>query len=309
MAVAPDGRGIDRSSQTDGPPATPAKPAWPPPRPEIASDASQPEFLGELDGADLLRRPGKRGAAVGELDVEVAAGEVHRDRALAPAVGYRGRGGRDGARAGGERLPRPALPDPDCDLVRAVDLDELHVGASREALVLLDERAQAQKLGSVRVAADDGVRVPDRHRRELDRLAADVDRLRLAHLDLAHLLLHFTVAAQPGADDALPDEDPDPVVSAAPREPAGGDARTVAGELGDGSVRVPDHDFSRVAVGRDHLEDPVRADTEVVVADALDVLRVQRDVELRPLHEQVVVPQTVPFRESHPRARPEGDRR
>ena len=154
--------------------------------------------------------------------------------------------------------------------------------------------------------ADDSVRVPDRHRRELERFAADFNRLGLADVDLAHFLLDLAVAAYLRGDDARADEDRDPVAARAPCEPAGRDPRAVPGKFRHRAVGVPDHDLGSVVVGRDHFEDPVGADAEVVVADPLDALRRQRNGQLRPLHEQVVVPETVPFRESHPRARPEG---
>ena len=129
------------------------------------------------------------------VDLQVAAGQVHGHRALAPAVGDAGRAGRDRARARRERLPRPALPDADGDVVLAVHPDELDVRAFREALVVLDQRAEPQQLGAVGMPPDDGVRVADRDRRQLDLLAVDVDRLGLADLDGTHLLLDLALAA------------------------------------------------------------------------------------------------------------------
>src|SRR5258705_13952324 len=89
-AQSPVEERIDRSVQTDAR----AKLA----RPEIgiASDASQPELLGELDRADLLGRPRQRRLPVTELHQQITTCEVHRHRALAPAVG-------DAGRAGGNR--------------------------------------------------------------------------------------------------------------------------------------------------------------------------------------------------------------
>src|SRR5205814_652600 len=119
-----------------------------------------------------------------------------------------------------------------------------------------------------------------------------------------HLLLDLAVAAKLRVDHARPDEDRDPVAPGPAREPARSDAGAVPGQLGDGAVGVPDHDLGGVTVDGDDLEDAIRPDAEVVVADLLDPLTRQRNVELRPLREQVVVAETVPFRESHPPVRP-----
>src|SRR4051812_1848608 len=181
----------------------------------------------------------------------------------------------------------------------AVDAYELDVRPLGEALVMLDERAEAQQLGAVGQPLDDGMRVPDRHRRELYLLAVHLDRLRRGHLDLAHPLLDFTLASQPCRDEPRPDQDAPLVGAGAAGEPACGDPRAVAGELRDRAVRVPDHDLGRVAVRRDDFQNPVRADAEVVVADALDRLRRQRSVELGLLDEQVVVAEPVPLGELH----------
>ena len=59
----------------------------------------------------------------------------------------------DGARARRERLPRPALPDADGRLARRVDADELDVRARREALVVLDERPEAEQFVATRARA------------------------------------------------------------------------------------------------------------------------------------------------------------
>ena len=66
----------------------------------------------ELDGADLLGRAGEQRVPVVKLYAQVAAREVHRDRALAPAVCNRRGARRDGARPGGERLPAPRSHTP-----------------------------------------------------------------------------------------------------------------------------------------------------------------------------------------------------
>src|SRR6185312_12531369 len=93
------------------------------------------------------------------------------------------RGGcdRDGARAGRRRLPHAALPDARGDLTVIVDARDLDVRAVREAGMRLEQRPDARKL--VRVALDDGVRVPDDDGRELD----PVNGFLWPDLDLAHV--------------------------------------------------------------------------------------------------------------------------
>ena len=116
-------------------------------------------------------------------------------------------------------------------------------------------------------------------------------------------------AAHARDDLARPDGDDDLVGAAPAREPAGGDARPVAGELGRRAVRVPDDDLGARPVGGEHLEDPVGADADVVVAEPADERRLEREADLSPLDEQVVVAEPVPLRESHRRPRPEDDPR
>ena len=126
----------------------------------------------ELDPADLLGRAGQMCATVRiQLDVEVATCEVHGDRALAPAVRDRSGSTGDGARAGGKRLPRPALPDSDAELVIAVDPHELDVRALGKTWMVLDQRSELQQVGAVGFPPDDRMWIPDRDRRELDLFA------------------------------------------------------------------------------------------------------------------------------------------
>ena len=54
---------------------------------------------------------------------------------------------------------------------------------------------------------------------------------------------------------------------------------------------------AREPVCGDHLEDAVRADPEVVVAEPADEIRRERRADLVPLDEQIVVAEPVPFRE------------
>src|SRR3954453_11011038 len=265
----------------------------------IASHASQRKLLRELDGADLLRRSRQPCLAVPQLDPQVAPREVDLNGALAPSVRDGRRAGGDGARARGERLPRPALPDADSDVVSAVDAHELDVRSLGEALVRLDERAEAQQLRALGVAADDRVRVADRDGRQLDAFALDGDRLGLADLDSPHLLLDLAAAAHRRRHLPRPYDDSHLVAAAAAREPACRDTRPVPGELRRGAVGVPDHDLGAVTVGGDDLEDAVGADAEVVVADPAHALLGQRRRQIGPLQEQVVVAEAVPFRELH----------
>ena len=132
--------------------------------------------------------------------------------------------------------------------------------------VILDQRAQAEELVALRLAADDCMRVADRDRHEFDALVADVDRLRLPHLDRANVHLDLLAVAHRGDDLARPDGDPHLAGAATTGEPARRDPRSVAGELGGRAVRVPDHDLGAIAVRSRHLDDAVGADAEVVVA-------------------------------------------
>src|SRR3954462_7900339 len=99
--------------------------------------------LDELDAADFFGRAGERRAPFGvQLHEQLAAGQVDADGAFAPAVDDGGCGGGDGARAGGQRLPRAPLPPADCQVMGAVDSDELHVRALRKPAVTLDARPE-----------------------------------------------------------------------------------------------------------------------------------------------------------------------
>ena len=190
----------------------------------------------------------------------------------------------------------------------AVDSYELDVRPLRKPLVVLDRRPEPEELVVLGRVPDDRVRVADRNRDHLVLLAVDLERFPLPHLDLAHLRLDLLPVAHRRDDVAGPDADPDAVEPVTPGQPAGGDSRAVSGQFGGRSVRVPDHDLRRVAVRRQDLDDPVGADTEVVVADLLHPLGRQRQGKLSPLDQQVIVAEPVPLRELHPRPRPEGDR-
>ena len=250
--------------------------------------------------ADLLGRPGQARLAARELDQEVPAGEMDGHGALAPAVRRRGRAHGDGARAGGERLPRSPLPDADRELVRAVHADELDVCALREALVRLDERAEPQQLGASGSRRMTACGLPT-ETGVSSTCSPSTEIVSGSPTSTAPMSVSTSTPSRiRAATSRGPTRDPDLVRAATPREPARGNAGAVAGELSRRAVRIPDHDLGPVAVGRDHLEDPVGANAEVVVADAPDLLGRERCREPFPLHEQVVVPEPVPLRELHP---------
>ena len=51
----------------------------------------------------------------------------------------------------------------------------------------LDARPEPSQLTALGLAADDGVRVADRHRRELNPLVAEIEQLTRPHLDLSDI--------------------------------------------------------------------------------------------------------------------------
>ena len=194
-------------------------------------------------------------------------GMLDGDRALAPAVRHRCGRGRDRARAGGARLAGPALPDEHGQLVRTVDPDELDVRPLREALVALDQRAEPEEVVATRVEPDDCVRVPDGHRRELDPLIAELDRLGLPHLDLSDPHRDRAVVADRRRVGAAGDADRHLRRPRRGAQPGRRDPAPVAGELRDRAVGVPDHDLGLRSVRADHLDDAVRADAVADVAE------------------------------------------
>src|SRR5438132_1378871 len=118
---------------------------------------------------------------------------MHVDRALTPAVRACGRSRCDRARARGQRLPGSALPDGEREVMLPVDADELDVRPLRKAGVPLDPRAEPPQLLLLGLAPDDGMRISDRDGREVHALVAEVERLRLPHLDLADVDLDLPV--------------------------------------------------------------------------------------------------------------------
>src|SRR5688572_32184689 len=115
--------------------------------------------FGQLTFADLLGRPDEcEPVLLVEFDAQLAPGHVDGYRALAPAVRDRSRCDRDGARAGGGRLPRSALPDQCGDIVRAVDAYQLNVRALREAVARLDPGSEPEQVCPNQGRAYDRVR-------------------------------------------------------------------------------------------------------------------------------------------------------
>lgn len=131
--------------------------------------------------------------------------------------------------------------------------------------------------------------VADRDDSDLHAFRRELESLRLPHVDSPDVQLHEPIPDARGIPPAS-NGDSHLVGLVAPREPGGGDARTVAGELRPRPVWIPDRDL--VPVDR---EDAVRADAVPDVAEQLH----QIGVGLL-LNEQVAVAQRVPLRKSHP---------
>src|SRR5215213_9683679 len=205
---------------------------------------------------DALRRSRQPRPLSVQAHVQLAAGEGDDDRALT----VRRRRYGHGARPRRARLPHPALPHARGHAPRRVDARDLDVRPLRKARVPLEQRPDAWKV--VRIADDDGVRVPDVHRDEVDPL----DALRPQDLD-RELLLDPSVGGPARDDFALADAH----ARALGAEPGCNDPRRVPGHLGGGAVGVPDDDVGPVVAVRDDLGDAVR------IADAApDTLRIER---------------------------------
>lgn len=158
----------------------------------------------------------------------------------------------------------------------------------------LEQRPEPQQLLAVGVTPDDGVRIAHGDAGELDPLIAELDRLRLVHLDRPDLEPDLRTMDCPCV---LPprDRDGDLHSARAFRKPGGGNARAVTGELGHRSVRVPDHDLGSRSGGRDDLEDTVGTEPVANVTESRDLLGVERAAELSLIDEQVAVAERVPF--------------
>ncbi len=147
-----------------------------------------------------------------------------------------------------------------------------------------------------RVALDDRVRVADVDRDEAD----PFDLLGLSDVDQAEVLLDQPAAEHPGGHLAWADLHRHDLGAGLLGEPACGDPRAVAGQLGLRAVGVPDHELEPVLPARSDLEDPVG------VADFC-AHGLGRE---RLLSDEVDVPLRLPARRSHRRAPPlDGQRR
>ena len=178
------------------------------------------------------------------------------DRALAPTVRNCGGRSRDRARARRQRLPRPALPHADGQVVQPVDADELHVRSLGEAGVSFDARAETLQLAALWLAADDRVRVANGDRREFHALVTEVERLGLPHLDTSDVDLDPLAVANDRLDVARADRQRHLLGLRLARKPGRDDSHAVARQLGCRAVRIPD---AHLGVRPFHLAPP-RAD-------------------------------------------------
>ena len=188
------------------------------------------------------------------------------DGARAPAARNGDGGAGDGARPRRECLPRTPLPHADGELARAVYSDELDIGAFGESLVVLDQRAQAEQGLAVRLTLTTACGLPTEAGCHFHGLAADVQRLRPADLD------RTPCPSRPGdrraSERRLRGLTEILTVSVPLRRASHRAAMRVP--FPDSSAVEPskswDYDFRVRAVGGDDFEDPVGADSEVVVA-------------------------------------------
>ena len=171
---------------------------------------------------------------------------------------------------------------------------DLNIRPPGKARIRLEQRSDPFDLS--RISLDDRVRVSDRDRHELNPL----EPLRRTDLYRPQLLLD-----QPALDQrpghAFADPDAHLVGACALGEPAGGDSRSVSGQLGPGAVWVPNRDLRGGPVDGDHLEHAVG------VVRGRELARALRRQPLV-LCEQVDVPVRGPLRESHRQPQPAGGR-
>jgi len=141
------------------------------------------------------------------------------------------------------------------------------------------------------------------------RRTTEVERLHLPHLDRSDIERDVAVLADDSFDLARSDRDRDSLGARPARKPGRDDAHAVAGELGDRAVGIPDADLGLRTVGGHDLEEAVRTDAVVVVAQLRNGVRRQRLGEVSLLDQQVIVAQRLPLRQFHVRSRPRDDRR
>src|SRR5436853_591356 len=156
--------------------------------------------------------------------------------------------------------------------------------------------AEPAQLSTLRLAADHGVRIADRHGRDLDLLAVEVEPLRLTDVDDPDVEDDLAVTPHVGCRLSTADADLHFRLADPAREPCGDDAGAVAGELRRRTVRIPDPDVGSRAGGGEDLEHSVGTNAEVVVAESPNRVRRQRRRQLSLLDEQVVVAERVPLR-------------
>ena len=140
----------------------------------------------------------------------------------------------------------------------------------------LDARTEPEQLAAFGLATDDSVWIADRDGREVDSFVSEVERLRLPHFHLSDVQRDVAVRADYGVEGARPDRDRDALRTRPAREPGGNDANAVAGELGGRAVGVPDANLGSCPVAGRDLQEPVRPDAVVVVAELPDAVRCQR---------------------------------
>jgi hypothetical protein len=242
--------------------------------------------FGGLEVDYLLYRAAEQRRTPFEPNRQIAAGEVHED--VAPVRVRRGGDG-DRARAGRERLPHAALPDPRRHLARCVHASELDVRSTRETRVGLEQRADQQQVAWV--AGDDRVGVPDGDRHDFD----PIDPLRRENANLADLLFDSPVRKQARDHGAVADPNPHSIGAGFVAQPARRDPCSVPRHLRRRSVGIPDEDPGGVLLYVNDFEDPVR----LTYVRANELGR-ERDA----LAEEVCVSGCTPLRESHPQRRP-----
>ena len=142
------------------------------------SNTAQSPSMPDLPREDLRRGSGHRDvrAVVRPGDLELAAAQLDRDRALDEAAQHGYHGDRAGTAPAGERLAGAALPGALPDPAAADGAREFDVHPVREGRVVLDARAQRLDRRAIGIVDEDhGVGVAHRHGRHTHALADDVE--------------------------------------------------------------------------------------------------------------------------------------
>ena len=164
----------------------------------------------------------------------------------------------DGTRSGRRCLPHSALPDARRNFSQSLDPNNLNVGAVGEPWMRLEQGSDALDL--VRVSDDDRVRVSYRDPDECN----PVDDFRWPDPNFAEVLLDLAALEHRRDDFPLADTNRNPTCAAALGEPGGGNASSVARELGLRAVGIPDDDAHVLVTGGDDLDDAIGVACEVV---------------------------------------------